>query len=522
MFLKKHLLNLYLIGIATVTVGIAVGHSANAAVPQYFNYQGKLSDPTTGLPKPDGNYQFIFRIVDDSGAVKGEYPVDVNTTNGLFNAKVGPVEPSIFDNPDLWLEIEVNGETFGTLQKILSVAYALKAGNADALRGGAVTVDDAGNVGVGTTNPGAKLELAGLGTNDGLYFNGNTKVKITTTTDTGTDSLMFAGQTSKNAALYIVPGGNEKFSALSLSSGPSQTTGAYLIHDGRSGELVTRLQLLGATHDRFSILNDAANEIFRVRANGNVGISANAEVKLEIHGNEDFTGIRIRNNRYHTSVPQVGIEFQHWPHALVGRAGKILSLRLGAYNETAASHASALAFYTANNDIDTEWMRITNTGNVGIGRTEPQYKLDVNGTIRGTTVIPSDARLKTDIAPLNAPLDRVTQLRGVNYRWVDEQKGNKLQMGVIAQEVEGIFPEVVYTDDLGEKSVAYGKLVPALIEAIKAQQAQLQHQAEEIEALKTQNSQLRQTQAEVELLKAQMAEIQAALQKQGDRFPTAR
>ena len=125
-----------------------------------------------------------------------------------------------------------------------------------------------------------------------------------------------------------------------------------------------------------------------------------------------------------------------------------------------------------------------NAGNVGIGRTNPSYKLDVNGTIRGNNVSPSDARWKKEIETIDNALERVTSLHGVNFKWKDTESDDTLQMGVVAQEVEKVFPEVVSTDDQGYKSVAYDKLVAPLIEAIKEQQTQIEALQAEIEELK--------------------------------------
>ena len=61
-------------------------------------------------------------------------------------------------------------------------------------------------------------------------------------------------------------------------------------------------------------------------------------------------------------------------------------------------------------------------------------------------------------------------LRGVSYEWIEN--GNS-EVGVIAQEVEEVIPDVVSTNDQGIKSVKYGNLVGVLIEAIKEQQAQI-------------------------------------------------
>ena len=113
------------------------------------------------------------------------------------------------------------------------------------------------------------------------------------------------------------------------------------------------------------------------------------------------------------------------------------------------------------------------TGNVGIGTASPSYKLHVNGRLRTTGINEtSDARFKTNVVELQNALEKVLTMRGVNFDWKKNEFPDKnfdegTQMGLIAQEVEKIIPEVVHTDNEGYKSVEYSKLVALLIEAIK-------------------------------------------------------
>ncbi|WP_158247293.1 tail fiber domain-containing protein [Geothermobacter hydrogeniphilus] len=132
--------------------------------------------------------------------------------------------------------------------------------------------------------------------------------------------------------------------------------------------------------------------------------------------------------------------------------------------------------YTSTQDVD-----IANGGgNVGIGSiADATYKLFVNGDIFVTSGVSvngwtqaSDRRFKTNIRPLQNALKKVSQLRGVSYDWrIDEfpERGfiDEPQIGVIAQEVEPIVPELVHTDAQGYKSVAYDKMSALLIEAVK-------------------------------------------------------
>jgi hypothetical protein len=82
----------------------------------------------------------------------------------------------------------------------------------------------------------------------------------------------------------------------------------------------------------------------------------------------------------------------------------------------------------------------------------------------------SDARKKTNVETLTDPLTKVSNLRGVSFDWIENDESS---IGLIAQELEEVIPEVVSTGDDGLKSVSYGNLVGLLIEAIKDQQNQI-------------------------------------------------
>ena len=97
--------------------------------------------------------------------------------------------------------------------------------------------------------------------------------------------------------------------------------------------------------------------------------------------------------------------------------------------------------------------------------------IDNSGNINasGNVTAFSDVRLKENIVTLDSAIDKVMALRGVYYTRKDNP--GPRQVGVIAQEVETILPEVVMTDTEGKKSVAYGNIVALLIEAMKEQQS---------------------------------------------------
>jgi len=109
-------------------------------------------------------------------------------------------------------------------------------------------------------------------------------------------------------------------------------------------------------------------------------------------------------------------------------------------------------------------------------------KMDNSGnvTATGNVTAYSDLRLKENIKPLENSLAKILQLRGVQYTRKDT---GSQEIGVIAQEVEKVLPEVVHIsdatteDDTGYtdiRSVDYGRMVSVLIEAMKEQQAQIE------------------------------------------------
>lgn len=114
--------------------------------------------------------------------------------------------------------------------------------------------------------------------------------------------------------------------------------------------------------------------------------------------------------------------------------------------------------------------------NIGINKDNPEYALDVTGTIRATAdiIAYSDGRYKTNVITLSNALERVNQMRGIYYTMKDKPEDRKV--GVIAQEMEAVLPEVVMTDDSEDKkkSVAYGNLTAILIEAVKELTARLE------------------------------------------------
>ena len=96
-----------------------------------------------------------------------------------------------------------------------------------------------------------------------------------------------------------------------------------------------------------------------------------------------------------------------------------------------------------------------------------------NLLVTGEVTAYSDARIKDNIEVIADPLTKILSIRGVTFTRTDQEDTERKHMGVIAQEVEQYFPEVVHTNDDGMNTVNYGAMAGAFIEAFKAQQRQI-------------------------------------------------
>ena len=145
------------------------------------------------------------------------------------------------------------------------------------------------------------------------------------------------------------------------------------------------------------------------------------------------------------------------------------SLVIGRYNSSSSSATSAASFSTSNPAF------VIGNG-TDFSNLSDAFKVMFNGdttvsndlTVSGDVVISSDARLKSNIVSLGSTLPKLLQIDGKSY----EMKG-KQKIGVLAQEINEVFPELVSKDDNEMLAVNYQGLVPVLINALKDQQNEI-------------------------------------------------
>ena len=145
-----------------------------------------------------------------------------------------------------------------------------------------------------------------------------------------------------------------------------------------------------------------------------------------------------------------------------------LTLSVGAsvVRTTGNQNISGVKTFTSNTNINGNITAGTSTSNTHVfnGNITTTGNITAAGNITAYQIAaPSDIRLKTNISTIENALDKVSKMRGVYYNYIDSDKKS---VGVIAQEIEKVLPEVVLNSD-EYKSVTYGNIVGVLIEAIK-------------------------------------------------------
>jgi fibronectin-binding autotransporter adhesin len=270
--------------------------------------------------------------------------------------------------------------------------------------------------------------------------------------------------TTVQTNMTILPNGNV---------GIGRTSPSYKLDV--SGSTRTFGYLLGvddSTNIKYVFTNDGGASYIN---SGNVGIGTTApSYLLHVAGTSYFTSTMGINGEGNGLTVDTGY----------GNNGRVGLMKYGGYEGMLTAGNSTILRLGHRTDSDNVAsggtptirvdMHIAANGSIGISTTSPSYALDVTGTIRATgdIIAYSDARVKTNVVTVENALEKVKLLRGVNYTRKDDIT-NTQKVGVIAQEVLPILPEVVQQDDSGNYSVAYGNMVGILIEAIKEQQRQI-------------------------------------------------
>jgi len=366
-------------------------------------------------------------------------------------------------------------------------------------------IDSSGNVGIGTDSPAQSLDTTGkIRVRDG----GNTTIPSIQMGPSGVDGLSLpttnniAFITNSSEAMRIDSSGNVGIGTGSPQSNGGATARVVHTHNSAAGNWAIDHWTTGSTgaaggdgfiagvigSDAYLWNYEASSMIFatdtteamRIDSSGNLLVGKTSATTFNTEGIElrandivwatRTSGPSLELNRLTTDGDIVGL---YKDGSAVGSIGtKSSNIYIGGGDVTLSFSDAADVIVPTGTDGATRDNAI-DLGNSANRWKDGYFSGTVNAANFNTT---SDATLKTNVATLTGSLDAVKSLRGVSFDWIDS--GNS-EVGVIAQEVEAVIPDVVSTNDQGIKSVKYGNLVGVLIEAIKEQQ-------EQIDALKEQ------------------------------------
>jgi hypothetical protein len=254
---------------------------------------------------------------------------------------------------------------------------------------------------------------------------------------------------------------------------------AKFTYDGDTTHLQGNLQI-----DQQTISNGSSNVVFSVTAGSNAGITLNNDKSLDF---QDWitgdTGVLVVTQ---DSTGGHNLTFSD-PHTFLGTVGYTPSSPAGAvdilgvyfngsrFYITVGSSTAAGDTITINANTNNNVLTATGTTGTIQGESNMTFNgstLQVTGIIRASDDIiafgSSDRRLKDNILPISNAIEKVKQISGVEFDWNENQTTHSgHDIGVIAQEIEEVFPSLVRENDNGYKQVRYEKLISVLIEAIK-------------------------------------------------------
>jgi hypothetical protein len=429
--------------IAAICLGIGTAH---AQITKQFAYQGVLKDGTGNY---SGTVDVTVNIYTGGASVYTETHSGVTVANGLFTVNVGSVTPLGLDFAG---EYEL-GVTIGSDPEMTPRVSLLSAPTAINAAGVNIDGGAAGNV------------LTNDGTGKGVWGAAGAGPQ-------GPQGAAGAAGAAGTAGAAGAQGPQGKVG----SQGPQGKTGSQ----GPQGDPGPA----GATFWKDLAGGGAApqspNGIKNANANNRVGIGPDGAFSFGTPGQlcifngdgglTDLVRIGLNSNpfsaadQFNTSIQYNGGYFDmtnHWPNN------------------------SGFRWFARDNVGIVEIMRIEK-----LGLLAPSLNVKGDMRVNGAIVHASDARFKKDIRNVSGALDKVSQLNGVTWTWADAKRQPGTQMGVVAQDVEKVAPELV-SDYKGYKSVNYSGLNALTIEAIKELRGENAAQRAEMEVMKAELQQLK-------------------------------
>ncbi|MEP0986388.1 tail fiber domain-containing protein, partial [Ekhidna sp.] len=414
----------------------------------------------------------------------------------------------------------------------------MDAGGAVSIQGGAASTINttSANLTLSTTTSGTlaanSVGILDLDGNTGVTIDANTSGDVTVNSTAGSVTLSGAeavadaidiNATNAGGGIDIDAGATsgtvtiDAGGAVSVQGGAASdvtTTAGLLSLTGDDGVAITSSTTIGVTIDAATAgtvdINAAAGAI-------NIGNDAvNQTINIGTGGSRD---INIGNSSIKAySDGKVSIGYSAFPTSYT--------------DDNVANDDAGVTFEGSNaNNINTNDATPLTTYSFSTANTQFAVSGDVmvdgqiastGAMIAGGFTATSDKRLKTNIKDLDNVLSKIPLMRGVSYDWKKEsaqyQSDSSAQIGVIAQEIEEIYPQLVTTHSNGIKTVNYQGLVPVLIEAIKEQQKLIDRLIADLTEEKASATDLKSALEEQRKLSAMQVEIMSKLQSENSEI----
>ena len=491
-------------------------------MPNTLNYQGVI-DGADGKPVADGQYQLTFKLYTQATSGSAMWSETQNTmvTNGVFSVLLGRVTSlaSIpFDKP-YWLGITVGSGSEMTPRVELSAsAYSLRAR----------AVADSSITGMGIASGQVIRNLNGMTDSVSIEAGNNVSIQKSahklTISSTGSGSTLWS--TDNNDIAYTAGnvgiGGYSGGSATLLVSSQSSITDPQLrLHETSSGYsrlnfdngsgannfwAIAGLTSPTRTDERLNFYNHSTGDLLSITGDGRVGIGSGTNPKatsqLTVQSHHKYAG-------YFSSDSSNGGVGLYADDAMIGGTGVYgVGSQVGVSGETSGSNGLANGWSAGIEGSASATGNNVNYGVYGYAvNASTNYAVYAMGDLAytGSLIHASDAKFKENVKPIGQVLSKVMAIAPKSYTFRHDAAyrtmnfSSGMQYGVIAQQIEKVFPSlVVNAIDPGidpknpkatphlihYKGVKYLQMIPILLEAIQEQQQEIQQLKSEVEQLK--------------------------------------
>lgn len=524
---------------SALALGVLLSSAPAFAVPTTVSHQGRLvdaeGDPVTGTQPAT----FALFTAADGGEQVWEEEVSLSLSNdGTFAIELGQtsaLDSSVFDGRELFLEVTIGSSA---LQPRLAVGSAPYAALAGAVEDGAVTTEslasgvlDWGNIG---NIPAGVDGLGALSCTDGqiAQFAGGawacadaSNTQDTTLTEAEVDAFVANNgylTTEAEVDAFVANNGYVSTVCTAANEIPIWDGSAWGCQAFDVSSFLTSPAADADIEDTISVSNTALHAPAGATqvgintttttaeltvagdvhfANGNrfigmqPGVNTSGGITIQAGGRIASSGaasgggtVTIAAGNNNISAPTTSCSTNTAGGNVVLRAGS--NTFGGICGDARTGH---IIFQAGDADSGTspERMRIIgDNGRVGIGTSTPGFRLQVAGSVAGVGAYTntSDSRLKEDVQKVDGALNMVKQMEGVHFKWKDDYLAEtsdlkKQDIGFLAQDLQKVLPTAVEQGEDGYYRVAYSKVTPVLVEAVKEQQS-------EIDTLKKQNAEM--------------------------------